>query len=263
MIPETKRPGQSDVYVSAGQPEGSAPRRPRGRAHRADHPEGPRGADHPHPGARAAAAWSGATRATAGSAATSCPSTSGCSTSSSSRPATKRERRRGRWSRPRSRDRPRPRETRSGRVSEVLGRLEDPGVDLKVVMAKYGAPRRLPGRGGGRGGRASRVRSGPRTSRVAPTSGPWPTVTVDPETARDHDDAISLDRTAERPLAAGGSHRRRGPLRPRRVARWTRRPTCAARRSTSPTAWCPCCPTPCRATSAASWKGRTGSRRPS
>jgi len=81
----------------------------------------------------------------------------------------------------------------SGRVLQVLGRLEDPGTDLKVIMAKYGLPDAFP----------EEVEAEAR--RVPATVGPeeiagrtdfreWDTVTVDPETARDHDDAISLDR---------------------------------------------------------------------
>jgi ribonuclease R len=83
----------------------------------------------------------------------------------------------------------------SGRVLERLGRLEDPGTDLKVIMAKYGLPDAFPPEVDAE---AERV---PKTVRPADTAGrtdfrDWDTVTVDPETARDHDDAISLDRLA-------------------------------------------------------------------
>ena len=86
----------------------------------------------------------------------------------------------------------------SGRVLQRLGRLEDPGTDLKVIMAKYGLPDAFPAEVDAE---AERV---PKTVRPADIAGrtdfrDWDTVTVDPETARDHDDAISLDR-----LAGGG-----------------------------------------------------------
>src|SRR5712691_6709853 len=86
----------------------------------------------------------------------------------------------------------------SGRVLQRLGRLEDPGTDLKVIMAKYGLPDAFPAEVDAE---AERV---PKAVRPADIAGrtdfrDWDTVTVDPETARDHDDAISLDR-----LAGGG-----------------------------------------------------------
>ena len=81
----------------------------------------------------------------------------------------------------------------SGRVLAILGRLDEKGVDLKVIMAKYGLPDAFP----------EEVEA--EAAHVPATVGRedvvrrtdfrnWTTVTVDPETARDHDDAISLDR---------------------------------------------------------------------
>jgi ribonuclease R len=83
-----------------------------------------------------------------------------------------------------------------GRVLEVLGRLADKGVDLKVVMAKYGLPDAFPAEVEAE---AARVPSAVRPGDVAGRTDfrGWTTVTVDPETARDHDDAISLDRLAD------------------------------------------------------------------
>ena len=80
-----------------------------------------------------------------------------------------------------------------GRVVEVLGRLEDPGVDLKVVMAKYGLPDAFPTEVEAE---AAAVPREVRPQDIADRTDfrPWATCTVDPETARDHDDAISLDR---------------------------------------------------------------------
>jgi ribonuclease R len=81
----------------------------------------------------------------------------------------------------------------SGRVLELLGRLEDPGTDLKVIMAKYGLPDAFPEEVEAEAGRVpTKVRPEDRAGRTDFRD--WDTVTVDPETARDHDDAISLDR---------------------------------------------------------------------
>jgi ribonuclease R len=80
-----------------------------------------------------------------------------------------------------------------GRVLQVLGRLEEPGVDLKVILAKYDLPEAFPPEVD------AEAATVPEEVRPEEISGrtdfrPWATVTVDPETARDHDDAISLDR---------------------------------------------------------------------
>lgn len=80
-----------------------------------------------------------------------------------------------------------------GRVLDVLGRLEEPGVDLRVIMAKYALPESFPPEVEAEAGRV------PAALRPQDTSGRTdfrgtPTVTIDPETARDHDDAISLER---------------------------------------------------------------------
>jgi ribonuclease R len=80
----------------------------------------------------------------------------------------------------------------SGRILAVLGRLEDPGVDLKVIMAKYDLPDAFPAEV------EAEAEGVPKTLAEEDLRGRtdfrnWPTVTVDPETARDHDDAISLD----------------------------------------------------------------------
>jgi ribonuclease R len=83
-----------------------------------------------------------------------------------------------------------------GRVIEVLGRLGEAGVDLKVVVAKYALPMAFPAEVEAEAERVPRlVRPEDLAGRTDFRS--WPTVTVDPETARDHDDAISLDRSAD------------------------------------------------------------------
>ena len=130
----------------------------------------------------------------------------------------------------------------AGRVLEVLGRLEDPGVDLKVVMAKYALPDAFPAEVEAEAARVPQEvrRRGPRRPHRLPALAD---VTVDPETARDHDDAISLDRLPQRPLAAGACTSRTSRTTSARARSSTRRPTCAGRRCTSRTAWCPCCRT--------------------
>ena len=81
----------------------------------------------------------------------------------------------------------------AGRVLAVLGRLDEPGVDLKVVMAKYGLPDAFPPEVEAEAAQVPRE-VGPKDIEGRTDFRPWATVTVDPETARDHDDAISLDR---------------------------------------------------------------------
>src|SRR6266446_2143294 len=80
-----------------------------------------------------------------------------------------------------------------GRVLQVLGVITDPGVDLKVIMAKYGLPDAYPPEAEAE---AERVPKAVRPEDLVARTDfrPGATVTVDPETARDHDDAISLDR---------------------------------------------------------------------
>jgi ribonuclease R len=84
----------------------------------------------------------------------------------------------------------------AGRVLAVLGRLEDPGVDLKVIMAKYGLPDAFPPDVESEATPVP-MEVGPEDIAGRTDFRPWDTVTVDPETARDHDDAISLDRLNE------------------------------------------------------------------
>jgi ribonuclease R len=81
----------------------------------------------------------------------------------------------------------------AGRVLRTLGRIEDPGVDMAVVMAKYDLPEAFPPEVEAE---AARVPESVRAEDILGRTDfrPWATVTVDPETARDHDDAISLDR---------------------------------------------------------------------
>lgn len=80
-----------------------------------------------------------------------------------------------------------------GRVVEVLGPLDAPGVDTKVIISKYGLPDEHSDeaiREALRKGTTvtDRDRAGRTDFRD------WPIVTIDGETARDFDDAISLER---------------------------------------------------------------------
>jgi ribonuclease R len=80
-----------------------------------------------------------------------------------------------------------------GRVVEVLGRLTDPGVDLKVVMAKHSLPDDFPREVEKEAKRVAR-RPGKADTRGRRDFRDWPTVTIDPETAKDHDDAVAIER---------------------------------------------------------------------
>ena len=110
-----------------------------------------------------------------------------------------------------------PTPTRSplGRVVEVLGDIDEPGVDNEIIIRKYGLPdehgpeaveeaKRL---GGGVKESDIKGRTDFRTAQ---------TVTIDGEHARDFDDAITIERLPQRSLLAGRSHRRRRALRSRR-----------------------------------------------
>jgi len=81
----------------------------------------------------------------------------------------------------------------AGEVVERLGRMEDPGVDLRVILAQYQLSAEFP---------ATVVAETEAAATSVPESEiakrsdfrPWTTITIDPETAKDHDDAISVAR---------------------------------------------------------------------
>jgi len=81
----------------------------------------------------------------------------------------------------------------AGRVVEVLGRLGDPGVDLKVVVARYALPDAFPPEVEEEALRVARPVGADEAAGRTDFRG-WLTVTIDPETARDHDDAIGIER---------------------------------------------------------------------
>jgi ribonuclease R len=80
-----------------------------------------------------------------------------------------------------------------GRVFEVLGDINAPGVDTAVIIRKYNLPdahsERAVAEALALGGAVKPHDSAGRTDFRA-----WPTITIDGEHARDFDDAISLDR---------------------------------------------------------------------
>ena len=88
-----------------------------------------------------------------------------------------------------------PTSTRSpvGRVTEVLGSLDTPGVDTEMVIRESGIPDKHPAASVTEAQRlGSKVR--PRDLKGRQDFRGLPTVTIDGETARDFDDAITLER---------------------------------------------------------------------
>ncbi|MGE5127143.1 MAG: ribonuclease R, partial [Betaproteobacteria bacterium] len=83
-----------------------------------------------------------------------------------------------------------------GRVVEVLGRLSDPGVDLRVIVAKYGLPHAFPEEVEQEALRVARPVAAAETEGRSDFRA-WTTFTIDPETARDHDDAVGIERRGE------------------------------------------------------------------
>ena len=81
----------------------------------------------------------------------------------------------------------------AGRVLEVLGRITDPGVDLRVTLAKYDLPREFPREVEAEAQRVARAVSPEDVASRTDFRG-WTTFTIDPETARDHDDAVAIER---------------------------------------------------------------------
>lgn len=81
----------------------------------------------------------------------------------------------------------------SGEIVERLGPIEDPGVDLKVILAQYELTAEFPATVVAETEAAASVVSEEEIAKRADFR-PWTTVTIDPETAKDHDDAISVAR---------------------------------------------------------------------
>jgi ribonuclease R len=80
-----------------------------------------------------------------------------------------------------------------GRIVEVLGRLDEPGVDTAVIIRKYNLPDRHSDAAVAEARRlGAAVKE--RDTQQRTDFRRWPTVTIDGENARDFDDAISIDR---------------------------------------------------------------------
>jgi ribonuclease R len=81
-----------------------------------------------------------------------------------------------------------------GRVVEVLGPIDAPGVDIEIILRKYGI---VDGHGAAAVAEAARLGETVREKdhRGRTDFRPWMTVTIDGEHARDFDDAITIDRT--------------------------------------------------------------------
>jgi ribonuclease R len=79
-----------------------------------------------------------------------------------------------------------------GRVTEVLGDIDEPGVDNEIIIRKYGIPDEHSEEAIAE---AQRIGTAVREKDLRGRTDfrPWVTVTIDGEHARDFDDAISLD----------------------------------------------------------------------
>jgi ribonuclease R len=88
---------------------------------------------------------------------------------------------------------PTPTRPPGGRITEVLGKIDEPGVDAAVIIQKYNLPDAHSEAAIGEARRLGNVvRDRDRVGRTDFRD--WPTVTIDGEHARDFDDAISIDK---------------------------------------------------------------------
>ena len=144
-----------------------------------------------------------------------------------------------------------------GRVIEILGRPDDFGVDVEIVIRKHHLPHQFPPEV------IEQAQAIPNVIAADDLKGrrdfrDMPIVTIDGETARDFDDAVWVDRLANGNYAlhvhiADVSHY----VRPGYADR-SRRRSCAARASIFRIARCRCCRTSFRRTSVRWFRRRTG-----
>ena len=124
---------------------------------------------------------------------------------------------------------PRPAALPRGRVVEILGRREDFGVDVEIIIRKFHLPHRFPAEVLAEAGAApqyipERDREGRRDFRGLPI------VTIDGETAKDFDDAVLVERRANRAIICCTSTSPTWPTTSGRAPRWTARRACGAPR---------------------------------
>jgi ribonuclease R len=102
-----------------------------------------------------------------------------------------------------------------GRVKEVLGEIDDPGMEIEIAVRKYSVPYEVLGcLHGRRRGRCRTRCAQDKKHRVDLTD--IPLVTIDGEDARDFDDAVYCEPARVGPrqrLAAAGGDCGRQPLR--------------------------------------------------
>ena len=91
-------------------------------------------------------------------------------------------------------DWPSPHENPRGRVVEILGYEDDFGVDVEIIIRKYHLPHRFPVEALAARRSSSRPPSQARSLRHRHDYRALPIVTIDGETARDFDDAVTVHR---------------------------------------------------------------------
>ena len=103
-----------------------------------------------------------------------------------------------------------------GEIVEILGHPDDPGVDTLSIVKEYDLPIEFPPNVLEAAEEFSDRIPARRKSKTGRTSVISICVTIDPEDARDHDDAVSLEDRPGRRIPSGRAHCRRRPLRQRR-----------------------------------------------